>query len=158
MAIITSNDIRDLLWPGLKSLFGLLDSYPDEWKEFCESHTSNQAMERDVEMKYLSVATVKSQGQAHSSDSMGQRFITTYIPETISQTFSITKEAIKDNPLATHYDWQKSLVASIESISDSMAIEFAKWLHARAVEFDFEEEINHTIEEQFAQFKKEFYK
>lgn len=96
MAIITSN-IADLLRPGLKTVFGQLDMYPEQWTEIYKTFTSTRNYEIDVEMKYSGPAVITAEGQSYTGDSMGQRILTNYVHKKIGLFFEITKEAIDDN-------------------------------------------------------------
>jgi len=95
--MINTGAIAQLLRPGLKTVFGQLPTYPDQWTEIFKTYTSDKFQEIEVEMKYLGPANIKPEGQPVSTDSMGQRVITNYIHKRVALSFTITKEAIEDN-------------------------------------------------------------
>jgi hypothetical protein len=103
---INRSQIAHLLKPGLKTIVGQYPTYPDEWTEIYTSYTSDKAQEVDMEMKYLGLASIKGEGQPVSSDSMGERIVTSYLHKTISLSFSITKEAMEDNLYKSQFPMQ----------------------------------------------------
>ncbi len=95
--MINTGEIAQLLRPGLKAVFGKLPTYPEQWKEIYTTYESDKYQEFDLEMKYLGPADIKLEGQPISTDSMGQRILTTYVHKRVGLSFTITLEAIEDN-------------------------------------------------------------
>lgn len=104
--MINTGQIRDILRPGLKAVFGNYPTYPEQWKEIFKTYQSDKYQEIDVEMKYLGAADFKAEGQPISTDSMGQRIVTNYIHRTVGLSFAITKEAIQDNLYKNQFPMQ----------------------------------------------------
>ena len=57
---INTTAIRDLLRPGLAAVFGDYPMYPGMWSEIFEKHTSDKAVEIEVEVKLLGLAWLRS--------------------------------------------------------------------------------------------------
>jgi len=95
--MINTGQIAQLLRPGLKALFGRMPSYPEQWTDIYTTYESDKYQEFDVEMKFLGPADIKNEGQPISSDTMGQRILTTYVHKRVGLSFTITLEAIEDN-------------------------------------------------------------
>lgn len=95
--MINTGQIAQLLRPGLNAIVGEMPTYPEQWTEIYKTQKSNKYQEIDVEMKYLGPATIKPEGSPISTDTMGQRIITSYIHKRVGINFTITKEAIEDN-------------------------------------------------------------
>src|SRR5215831_4056028 len=96
MAINTAA-IQSLLRPGLAAVFGDYPQYPGQYTDIFTTHTSDKAVEIEVEVKLLGLASFRAEGQSTNYDSMGQRFITNYVNRYVSIGFIITRQAIKDN-------------------------------------------------------------
>src|SRR5687768_4528550 len=92
-----TSDIANLLRPAVKTVFGLYDQYPAQWKEIFETYTSNLAVEIDVEMKYTGLAQIRPEGAQTATDTIGQRIVTNYVHRYVGLMFSITKQCIDDN-------------------------------------------------------------
>lgn len=98
MSIINTGQIGKLLIPGVKTVWGLGPDYGPQYKEiYGASQKSYLFQEYDVETKHLGIAKVKREGTPTASDGMGQRFVTSYIHKTVSQSYGISWEAIGDN-------------------------------------------------------------
>ncbi len=102
MAINTTS-IANLLRPGLAAVFGDYPSYPSQWSEIFETYESDKAVEIEVEMKMLGLAQIRAEGAPTASDSMGQRYTTSYVHKYVALSFSITRQAIKDNLYKTKF-------------------------------------------------------
>lgn len=95
--VITTSQIRDLLWPGLDAIFGELPDFPPQWKEIFEAHTSDKQYEKDVEVKLLGLADFIAEGQSVPYEDMGERYTYTYLHKGVGLGFIMTKYAIRDN-------------------------------------------------------------
>jgi len=97
MAVNTAA-IKSLLRPGLKTVFGDYPMYEGQWADIFTRNKSNMASEVDVEMRYLSLAQLKTEGASVSYDlNSGERYSTIYNHQTIGLGFIITREAMRDN-------------------------------------------------------------
>lgn len=98
MSVINTGQIGRFLIPGINTVWGLGPDYGPQFKEiYGTAQKSYLFQEYDVETKNLTAAKVKPEGSPTASDGMGQRFVTSYIHKTVSQSYGITWEAIGDN-------------------------------------------------------------
>jgi len=120
MAINTSA-IRDLLRPGLAAVFGDYPQYPAQWSEIFERFTSDKAVEIEVEVKLLGLASIKAEGASVAYDTMGQRYVTNYVHRYAAIGFIITRQAIKDNLYQTRFPLQaKALRNSMTQTKETL--------------------------------------
>lgn len=104
--MINTQAISELMYTGLKAVFGQSATYPEQYTEIFKTEQSNKYQEVEVEMKFLGAADIIDQGQAISSDSMGQRIVTNYIHKKVGLNFTITEEAIDDNQYQNQFPQQ----------------------------------------------------
>lgn len=109
MAINTSA-IQSLLRPGLAAVFGDYPQYPSQWTEIFETHTSDKAVEIEVEVKLLGLAEIRAEGASTNYQNMGQRYITNYVNRYVSIGFIITRQAIKDNLYKAQFPLQAKAI------------------------------------------------
>jgi hypothetical protein len=93
----TTAQIRDLLWPGLAAVFGDYRDLPSQYGDVFETHDSDKAYERDVEVKMLGLAQLRAEGAATAFEDMGERYAYTYRHVGVALGFVMTKFAIRDN-------------------------------------------------------------
>ena len=105
---VNTTQIRDLLRPGLAAVFGDYPMYPSQWTEIYERHTSDKAVEIEVEMKMLGLAQIKQEGASIAFDTMGQRYVTNYVHRYVGIGFIITRQAIKDNLYKSRFPLQQA--------------------------------------------------
>ena len=118
---INTTAIRSLLEPGLNAVFGDYPSYPAQWREIFDVYSSDKAVEKDIEMKFLGLAQLKAEGASTVYDTMGERFTTSYVARTASQGFIITRNAIKDNLYKSRFPMQaKGLRRSFEQLKETI--------------------------------------
>ena len=79
MAQINRSNIPSLLRPGLKTVFGNYNTYPDLYKEIYNIYRSDKATEYDMEMQGLGLAQIKQDGSPITMGSMQQGYITSYL-------------------------------------------------------------------------------
>ena len=72
---INTSQIQQLLRPGLAEVFGDYPMYPAEYAEIFTVKTSDKAVEIEVEMKLLGLASQKAEGAPTAFQDMGQRVI-----------------------------------------------------------------------------------
>lgn len=90
--------IRDLLWPGLKGIEGKYKQIEKQWDKIFDTTTSNMALERTAEMRYLSLAQLKTEGGNTAFDNgAGERYVYNQQHLEIGLGYSITRKAIDDN-------------------------------------------------------------
>ena len=96
--------IRDMLLPGLNTLFGDYAQIPTQWSRVFDRTTSNMAIERDLEVRLLGLAQLRTEGQSTYFDNgMGQRSMYNYYHKGIGLGFIVTRSAIKDNLYKTQF-------------------------------------------------------
>lgn len=116
---INTTAIRDLLRPGLAAVFGDYPMYPGQWSEIFEKHTSDKAVEIEVEVKLLGLAQIKAESASTAYGEMGQRYVTNYVNRYTSIGFIITRQAIKDNLYQSSFPLQaKALRQSMEQTKE----------------------------------------
>lgn len=98
--------IQNLLRPGLAAVFGDYPQYPAEWSEIFERHTSDKAVEIEVEVKLLGLASIKQEGASVAYGDMGQRYVTNYVHRYAAIGFIITRQAMKDNLYQSRFPLQ----------------------------------------------------
>lgn len=103
---INTSQIQQLLRPGLAEVFGDYPMYPAEYTEIFTEHTSDKAVEIEVEMKLLGLASTKAEGAPTQFQDMGQRVISTYYHRYTSVGFIITRQAMKDNLYESQFPLQ----------------------------------------------------
>ena len=97
MAIINRGYITSLLRPGIHAVFGNWDVYPDLWKEIYSQHTSDKAVEYEIEIQGLGLAELKADGAPVAMGTMNQVYESSYINASYGIGFQITRNAIEDN-------------------------------------------------------------
>jgi hypothetical protein len=115
MSTITTTQIRDLLLPGLNKIFGEYPQLPKQWSEVFDKSSSDMAVERDVEMKLLGLAQLRSEGAATQMDSMGERYQSVYRHIQVALGFVVTRNAIRDNL------YKKQFAPSAKALRNSIA-------------------------------------
>lgn len=101
---INTTAIANLLRPGLSAVFGDYPSYPSQWSEIFETYDSDKAVEIEIEMRMLGLAQIRGEGAPTAVDNgMGQRTVTSYVHKYVALSFSITRQAIKDNLYKTKF-------------------------------------------------------
>jgi len=111
---INTGDIKSLLFPGLRQVFGSYDSYPSQWSELFDTYYSDKAVEIETEMKFTGLAQLRAEGAPTAIDTMGQRVITQYYHKYFGLGFVITRQAIMDNLYKTRFPMMaKSLKNSL---------------------------------------------
>lgn len=119
MAVNTAA-IKSLLRPGLKTVFGDYPNYTGQWSEIFERNKSDKQAEVDVEMRFMGLAQLKTEGASITYDlNAGERYSTTYINRTVGLGFIITKEAMDDNLYQSAFPQQsKSLRKALEQAKE----------------------------------------
>ena len=103
---INTSQIQQLLRPGLAEVFGDYPMYPAEYAEIFTVKTSDKAVEIEVEMKLLGLASQKAEGAPTAFQDMGQRVISTYYHRYTSVGFIITRQEMKDNLYESQFPQQ----------------------------------------------------
>jgi len=95
----------NLLRPGLRGVEGLYQQIPTQWTKFLDKGTSNMAIERTAEQRFLGLAAVKQEGTAANFDNAaGDRFVWNQRHQTIALGYAFTREAIEDNLYKSLFD------------------------------------------------------
>lgn len=118
---INTSSIQALLRPGLADVFGDYPQYPGQWTEIFDRHTSDKAVEIDVQVKLLGLAQIKAEGASIAYDSMGQRYVTNYYHRYVGIGFIITRQAMKDNLYKSSFPLQaKALRNSMSQTKETL--------------------------------------
>jgi hypothetical protein len=89
---------RDLLLPGLRAVTGEYDMIPTQWDKIFGKGTSNMALERTAQMRFLGLAQLKNEGaQTRFDNNAGERFVWNQEHMEIGLGYAITRKAIDDN-------------------------------------------------------------
>lgn len=95
----------NLLRPGLRGVEGKYQQIPTQWTKFLDKGTSNMAIERTAEQRYMGLAAIKQEGTAANFDNnAGDRFVYNQRHNTIALGYAITREAIEDNIYKSQFD------------------------------------------------------
>lgn len=90
--------IHDLLLPGLMDVTGQYREIETNWSKVFTTHQSNMSLERTTQMRYMSIARLKTEGGATSFDNdAGERFVYNMEPIEAGLGYAITRKAIDDN-------------------------------------------------------------
>lgn len=90
--------IRDLLLPGLMDGTGQYREIETNWSKVFTTHQSNMALERTAQMRYMSIARLKTEGGATTFDNnAGERFVYNMEPIEAGLGYAMTRKAIDDN-------------------------------------------------------------
>jgi hypothetical protein len=96
--------IRDLLLPGLRGITGKYEMIPSQYDKVFTKYNSKLALERTAEMRYLSLAQLKSEGGQTSFDNnAGERYVYNQEHLEIALGYAITRKAIDDNLYKTQF-------------------------------------------------------
>lgn len=98
------SSIKDLLLPGLRGVEGKYEQIPSQYDKIFTKHESKMALERTVEMRFLGLAQLKTEGGQTSFDNAaGERYIYNQEHVEIGLGYAITRKAIDDNLYKTQF-------------------------------------------------------
>ena len=101
---IDLSQIKDLLLPGLRGVTGKYDQIPSQYDRIYKEHTSEMALERTAEMRYVGLAQLKTEGGQTAFDNQaGQRFVYNQEHLEIALGYAMTRKAIDDNLYKTQF-------------------------------------------------------
>lgn len=90
--------IRDLLLPGLMDVTGQYREIETQYSKVFKTHQSNMQIERTTQMRYMSIAQLKTEGGATEFDNnAGERFVYNMEPIEAGLGYAMTRKAIDDN-------------------------------------------------------------
>lgn len=113
--------IRNELLPGLRGVIGKYEQIPRIYDRIFDMGTSEMAVERTTEMRYLGLAQLKSEGQSVTFDNdAGERYVWNQEHMEIGLGYAITRKAIDDNLYKRQFD--PSNLGLIESFSQTKEI------------------------------------
>lgn len=97
--------IRQELLPGLRGVEGRYEQIPTQWDKVFSRGTSQMALERTSEMRFLGLAQYKSEGGSISFDNAsGDRYVYNQEHVELGLGYSITRKAIEDNLYKDQFD------------------------------------------------------
>jgi hypothetical protein len=124
--------IQSLLLPGLRGLTGKYPMIPTQWSKIFEQSKSKMALERTVDMRYLPLAALKSEGGSTQFDNAsGQRYTYNQEHNEIGLGYAITRKAIDDNLYKSQF--QPSNLGLMESFRQTKEIYGANILNTANV-------------------------
>ena len=95
---VNLGQIRDLLLPGLRGIEGKYEQIPAQYDKIYTKHVSSMALERTAEMRFLSLAQLKTEGgQTAFDNSAGERFVYNQEHIEVAVGYAMTRKAIDDN-------------------------------------------------------------
>lgn len=97
--------IRNELLPGLRGIEGKYPQIETQWSKIFDKGTSQMALERTSEMRYLSLAKYKTEGGSVEFDnSAGDRYVYNQEHVELGLAYAITRKAIEDNLYKDSFD------------------------------------------------------
>lgn len=101
MSVQTTGTFPKLMWPGLKSIWGIsYAQYPEQWRRIFDVETSSKAWEEDVGISSYGLFSVKDEGDAVKYDTELQGHIARYTHVTYALGGIISEEAQEDDQYA----------------------------------------------------------
>ena len=95
---VNLGQIRDLLLPGLRGIEGKYEQIPAQYDKIFTKHISSMALERTAEMRFLSLAQLKTEGgQTAFDNNAGERFVYNQEHIEVAVGYAMTRKAIDDN-------------------------------------------------------------
>ena len=120
--------IRDLLLPGLRGLTGKYEQIPSQYDKVFTKFDSKLALERTIEMRYLPLAQLKTEGgQTQFDNNAGQRYTYNQEHAEISLGYALTRKMIDDNLYKTQF--HPSNLGLMESFHQTMELYAANVLN-----------------------------
>lgn len=97
--------IRQELLPGLRGVEGRYQQIPTQWDKAFDRGTSNMAIERTSEMRFLGLAQFKTEGGSIMFDNAaGDRYVYNQEHVELGLGYAITRRAIEDNLYKDQFD------------------------------------------------------
>src|ERR1700693_4583797 len=113
--------IKDLLLPGLRGITGKYEQIPSQHDKVFTKFNSKLALERTAEMRYLSLAQLKTEGrQTQFDNNAGERYVYNQEHIELALGYAITRKAIDDNLYKTQF--HPSNLGLIESFQQTKEI------------------------------------
>ena len=120
--------IKDLLLPGLRGIEGKYEMIPSQYDKIFTAFDSKLALERTVEMRYLGLAQLKTEGgQTAFDNSAGERYVYNQEHNEVALGYAMTRKAIDDNLYKTQF--HPSNLGLIESFHQAQEIYAANVLN-----------------------------
>ena len=118
---VNLSSIKDLLLPGLRGVEGKYEMIPSQYDKIFRKHDSKLALERTAEMRYLSLAQLKTEGgQTAFDNGAGERYVYNQEHRELGLGYAITRKAIDDNVYKTQF--HPSNLGLIESFQQTKEI------------------------------------
>jgi hypothetical protein len=113
--------IKDFLFPGLREITGKYRAIDPQWPKIFKKYTSDMALERTAEARFLGLAALKSEGAATTFDNnAGERYVYNVEHNEIGLGYAITRKAIDDNLYKSQF--KPSNLGLFESFSQTKEI------------------------------------
>lgn len=128
---VALSSIRSELLPGLRGVIGKYEMIPRIYDRIYDTGTSEMAVERTVEMRYLSLAQIKHEGASTTFDNdAGERYTWNQEHMEIGIGYAVTRKAIDDNLYKRQFN--PSNLGLMESMSQTKEIYGANLLNNAA--------------------------
>ena len=125
---ISLGSIRNELLPGLRGVIGKYEMIPRIYDKIFDVGTSEMALERTSEMRYLGLAQLKSEGASVLFDNdAGERYVWNQEHMELGLGYAITRKAIDDNLYKRQFN--PSNLGLIESFAQTKEIYAANVLN-----------------------------
>jgi hypothetical protein len=120
---ITRSDINGLLVPILNDVFTDYHQFPELYRKVYSVHSSDRAVEYDMEMRSLGLASYKADGGPIASGSMGQAYQSSYVNQYYGISFEITRATVKDNQYKKDFpNHAKAMRSSLMTVKNMNAM------------------------------------
>jgi hypothetical protein len=115
--VITRSAHPDLLWPGVREIFGLdYDQFPEVYPEFFDRIEGSLATERLVEATTFGLARTKTEGAPITYDTDAEGYVTLATPNVIGLGYQVTREELEDGQyMEVSSDRSSSLAFSLRT-------------------------------------------
>jgi len=126
-----SADFGEVLWPGLRALYGLTyNEWPEEFSQVFEIATSTKYKEEDVAFSGFGYLAEKEKGGSIIYDEAYQRYKTTYTHATYALGFNIERELWEDDQYRIIQKYPKALARSNRQTIELLAATHLNLSHA----------------------------
>lgn len=119
---IYSNNFSELLWPGLREVYGLeYAQYAEEYSRYMAIESSSKSKEEDQSMTGFGLVPTKASGEAISYDDAYQGYKKTYTHATYGMGFMVTREMYEDDQYRKIKGLPKALARSVRHTIEILA-------------------------------------
>lgn len=122
---ITKNNFGELLYPGLKAIWGdNYNDYPEEYSKIFNVQTSKQSYEKTLSMTGFGLASTKAEGEGVTYDVAYQGYTGTITHVTYGLGFIVTSEMYEDDQYRKINALPKALARSVRHTIEQYAANY----------------------------------